>query len=232
MIETTPSTLPHWTYFLAIERDLEELSRYVEFDERNFDCFSIEAARLLLAAGAEADVVLKEICNREAGSEHAESIGRYREVLLRVWPTFPLFQVELPRFGLRLRPWSNWAREARDGQVPDWWTANNKVKHHRSQQFDQANLRHTLNAVAGLYIAVMHLYLSESRRARLLPHPRLFRPSDAHLIATRVDELTGTFGWEIRIPQRVRNQGGVTPVTVPLKSGATPKVATGKAKRR
>ena len=52
----------HWNYFLAIERDLEILSRYVEFDEKNFKCFSIEIARIALAAGAEVDVVCKQMC--------------------------------------------------------------------------------------------------------------------------------------------------------------------------
>jgi hypothetical protein len=53
---------PHWNYFLAIERDLETLARYVEFDPKNFTSFSIEIARLLLAAAAEVDIV----CNRSA----------------------------------------------------------------------------------------------------------------------------------------------------------------------
>ena len=52
---------PHWNYFLAIERDLEPLSRYVEFNPKNFDCYSIEIARLLLAAAAEVDIVCKQI---------------------------------------------------------------------------------------------------------------------------------------------------------------------------
>jgi len=34
---------------LAIEREVDHLSRYVEFDERNFECFSIEIARVILA---------------------------------------------------------------------------------------------------------------------------------------------------------------------------------------
>ena len=53
---------PHWNYLLAIERDVERLSRYIEFDKRNFDCFSLEIARVLLASGAEVDVVCKQLC--------------------------------------------------------------------------------------------------------------------------------------------------------------------------
>ena len=40
----------HWNYFLAIEDDLERLSRHIEFDERNFKCFTIEISRILLAS--------------------------------------------------------------------------------------------------------------------------------------------------------------------------------------
>jgi len=31
----------HWNYLLAIENDLENLARYIEFDERNLGCFLV-----------------------------------------------------------------------------------------------------------------------------------------------------------------------------------------------
>ena len=34
----------HWNYFLALDKDVEALSRYVEFDESNFDTYSNEMA--------------------------------------------------------------------------------------------------------------------------------------------------------------------------------------------
>ena len=50
MVIQTIENTPHWAYFIAIERDLAELSQYVEFNERNFQCFSIEIVKLLLSA--------------------------------------------------------------------------------------------------------------------------------------------------------------------------------------
>jgi hypothetical protein len=79
---------PHWNYFLAIERDLEVLSRYVDFDERNFECFSIEIARVLLAAGAEVDVVCKQICRLANESSKAENIRQYRHEIIGKFPYF------------------------------------------------------------------------------------------------------------------------------------------------
>ena len=62
---------PHWNYLIAVERELELLSRYIEFDSRNFCCFSIEIARLLLTSGAEIDVVCKQVCQAIApGSQN------------------------------------------------------------------------------------------------------------------------------------------------------------------
>jgi len=60
----TGETLLHWNYFLALESDLERVSRYIEFDKANFKTYSIELAHLLLAASSEVDVVAKTLCQR------------------------------------------------------------------------------------------------------------------------------------------------------------------------
>jgi len=54
----------HWNYLLSIENDLETVSRFVELHKDNFQCFSIEISRLLMAASAEVDVVCKQICKK------------------------------------------------------------------------------------------------------------------------------------------------------------------------
>ena len=63
MIHATTGKL-HWNYFIALERDLEVVSRYVEFCPQNFDVYSIEFAHLLFAAASEVDVVAKLLCQR------------------------------------------------------------------------------------------------------------------------------------------------------------------------
>jgi hypothetical protein len=73
-IQSRPAK-PHWNYFLAIERDVEVLSRYIEFDKRNFDCFSIEIVRILLAVGSEIDVICKQICRTINPSSKADDIN-------------------------------------------------------------------------------------------------------------------------------------------------------------
>src|SRR3989304_5354141 len=142
----------HWNYLLSIERDLETLSRYVEFDKRNFACFSIEIARIILAAGAETDVVCKQLCKKQNSRSRAASINAYRSEIVLFLPTISDFQILVPRFGLTLKPWDEW--RAQDG-VPFWWTGYNKVKHHRHSHYHEANLKNALNAVAGLFVMVL-----------------------------------------------------------------------------
>lgn len=173
----TTKTEAHWNYFLAIERDLEVLSRYMEFDKRNFKCFSIEIARIILAACAEVDVVCKQMCRANNSNSTAENINAYRTEIKSIVHGIPDFQVLMPRFGLTLRPWDEW--RSRTG-VPIWWTAYNKIKHHRDSQYHQASLKNALNAVAGLFVVVLYLYKDKARLGELLPSPQLLRVGAAH----------------------------------------------------
>ena len=167
----------HWNYLLAIERDLDEISRYVEFDEKNFDCFSIEIARVLLASAAEVDVVCKQICISLNPRSKANDINKYRAEILPVFPGIPQFQVVMPRFGLTLTPWDEWTKP--DG-VPFWWTAYNKIKHHRDSEYHRAALKNALNSVAGLFVMVLYLYRDKAKEGELCPPPMLLRVDDNH----------------------------------------------------
>lgn len=101
---STHKVEPHWNYLFAIESDLERLSRFIEFDERNFDCFSLEISRVLLAAGAEIDVVCKQLCRNIDATSTAGSINHYQDSITQAYTDIPSFEVALPRFGLSLTP--------------------------------------------------------------------------------------------------------------------------------
>ncbi len=173
----TGPTNEHWNYFLSIERDLETLSRYVELDPRNFACFSIEIAKIVLAAGAEIDVVCKQLCKQLNPQCKAARINAYEDEILIHHPNIPDFQVLLPRFGLTLQPWNEWRFKDR---VPFWWTAYNKVKHHRHSHYHAANLENALNAAAGLFVIVLYLYKDKAKFGELLPSPELLSVDQAH----------------------------------------------------
>ena len=167
----------HWNYFLAIEDDLERLSRFVEIDQKNFNCFSIEISRILLAAAAEVDVVCKQICKNINPNSSAENINAYRDEICANYPAIPEFEVVLSRFGLSLRPWENWKNPK---EPPDWWTAYNKIKHQRHTEYHRGNLKNALNSVAGLFVMVLYLYKEKATKAELRPSPNLLQVSKNH----------------------------------------------------
>lgn len=168
---------PHWNYLIAVERDLELLSRYIEFDSRNFNCFSIEIARLLLTSGAEIDIVCKQVCQAIAPGSSAGSINAYRNEIVAAYPRVPGFEVTLPRFGLTLHPWEEWSKPK---GVPFWWTAYNKTKHERNTEYHRANLKNALNAVAGLFVVVLYLYKDKAKLGELVPSTQLLRVGEAY----------------------------------------------------
>lgn len=154
MTITATSGKLHWNYFLALERDLETVSRYIEFSTPNFQVFSIELAHLLFAAASEVDVVAKLLCERMAPAAPRGNINEYKAVLLPAFPDLPTTQVFVPRYGLSFAPWSNWA----GANNPDWWRSYNKVKHERDSYFHEATLKNALNALGALLIITFHLY--------------------------------------------------------------------------
>lgn len=143
----------HWNYFLALERDLELTSRYVEFHSRNFNTYSIEFAHLLFAAASEVDVLAKLLCQRLAPKAPRENIKDYRDVLWKHLPDVVTTFVLIPRYGLEFCPWENWHKK-----IPEWWTGYNKVKHQRDTGFNNATLQNALNAMGALQIFVFHHY--------------------------------------------------------------------------
>jgi hypothetical protein len=162
---------PHWNYFLVLEEDISRLSRWIGFDKTNAKCFSLELARLLMVASSEVDVVAKARCATLEPNAKAASMHAYQEILMTVYPTLATAVVEMPQFGLTLKPWIDWKEKK---TPPRWWTANNKVKHHRADFFREANLKNVLDSVAGLLILLL-LHFGKDQ-ASIKPAPVVFEP--------------------------------------------------------
>jgi hypothetical protein len=90
MIKQSASNI-YWNYFLALERDLEIVSRYVEFTEDNYPVYSIELAHLLLAAASEIDTVAKLTCAIIApNAARASRYGKQTGDAGQIGPTSPV----------------------------------------------------------------------------------------------------------------------------------------------
>ncbi len=168
MISSSKSKI-HWNYFIALEQDMENVSRYIEFCEQNFDVYSIELARLLSAAASEVDVIAKLLCERFQPSISRENINDYRIILLATLSELSTVEVFINRYGLSFKPWDNWSDSSNEN--PLWWRSYNNVKHHRDTHFNEATLKNAINALGALLILTYYYYSYELTTAGVVPLP-------------------------------------------------------------
>ena len=81
----------------------------------------------------------------------------YRTTIKEQLPELCEEKVTIPKHGLTLNPLVNW----KDDKAPFWWDSYNHVKHRRDTKFNEANLKHTLNAIASLGLIVLYFYREE-----------------------------------------------------------------------
>ncbi len=144
----------HWNYFLALEFDLEKISRYIEFANDNLSTYSIELTRILLSASSEIDLIMKQLCTIIDPLKNYNNINDYRILIQHNLPELINEEISINRFELLFKPWENWNGE----QNPNWWKSYNNVKHQRNNHFKEANLQNTINAVGALLLTTAYYY--------------------------------------------------------------------------
>lgn len=154
---------PSWRYFLSLEADLEHTTRYVEPCAANFGTYSIEFARLLLAACTEVEVVARDLCT--AAGTRATKMDEYRTVLIKEYPHIHEIKIRVPRFALTFEPFSAWAL----GKSPAWWSEHQSVKHDRGSSFHLASALRCFEATSGLLALLAYLHQPKLFKAQLEP---------------------------------------------------------------
>ena len=155
----------HWEYYLVLERDFLNTERYVSFDlgdnyiydnnthcdKGNSETFSNEYIKQYQGICSEIDVILKSIC-KVLGNSEANKMDAYTPIILNKWPDIVTQKVEFK--DLELQPFINWKDSPY--KSPDWWSPHNEVKHERIINYQKANLKNVVNALAGLYILELY----------------------------------------------------------------------------
>lgn len=187
----------HWNQFIALESDFEDCLRYVEPHENNMHAFSTQFSILLLSACSEVDVVLREIYklaipkNKQKRTtninDHYDAILALKAEDRDCMTDLENICVGIERNTLLIEPWTRWGH----GYPPSWWTAYNKVKHERSDYFDQANLVNVLFSMAGL-LSALAVYYRLAGSNTLIPAPSYFSlPPSVAFPAVFHDGVTG-----------------------------------------
>lgn len=159
----------HWDYFLLLEDDLADVFKYLEPSPRNDAAYGAKLAKLFLSTCSEVDVALKDLvelrCRSNSAAKKSLTICDYRQFVQREFADeFRNSSVTFTRTEYVLRPWGEWwdGTDPSD-ENPSWWAAYNRVKHHRSKHYDEANLGNLVNSFAGLFVVDTCLFREEVR---------------------------------------------------------------------
>jgi len=147
----------HWNYFLSVESDLINCSKYINFDKRNFLTFSNELAKIIMLSASEVESIFIEMCERISPNKTKKNRGikDYHKILMEKHPDMINCEIEIPLHKIKIKPWDGWLPE----KSPTWWGKGyNKIKHDRYTHMEQANLINTLNAVGAQFLAVLYYH--------------------------------------------------------------------------
>lgn len=165
----------HWDYYLLLEDDLREILEYIEPCNDNFQTYGPKLVKLLLAAGSEIDVAFKDLIRIKDPEALNMRGDRVNMSFFRKFAQTNLcqefFGVEtgIARSQFSCIPWDAWWKTSKGNTDPiptesslPWWTAYNNVKHHRTENYNQATLNNVLEAMAALFILIGSIARAES----------------------------------------------------------------------
>lgn len=140
-----------WNYFLMLESDLDNTSRYIE-PQGQENVYSFEFAKLLILACTEVESVFKAICIEVEKKKVSGDIATYKSTILGRYPKIVNATVSVKRLGRDIEPFKGWD----SGRLP-WWDAYQLVKHSRGAHFANATYINATTAIAALYILIFYL---------------------------------------------------------------------------
>ena len=92
-----------WNYYLVLDRDMDDTSRFVEHTQR--DVYSFEFQKLITLCCTEIENVFKLLCQNTPGANaSAGNMSQYKEIILTHYPKIVEAEVFLPRIGVTFRP--------------------------------------------------------------------------------------------------------------------------------
>lgn len=144
--------LVHWRHYLSLEREFLEISQYIEICEKNFHVHSVKFSHLLMASASEFETVGGMV--REKLGVNGTGINSILDAIDRIEGSFKATEIGIPLHQLKLKPLEGCAPK----NPPSWWTSYNKVKHHRTTHFKEANLQNSLMSVCSLLMILAKYY--------------------------------------------------------------------------
>jgi len=140
-----------WNYYLSLEKDMSNTSRYVEPSGQE-NVYSFEFAKILILTCTEVESVFKILCSKIQPKTKANDISAYRKIILKKYPNIIKAETNIDRLNKIIIPFSNW-----NSRKLSWWRAYQNVKHDRGNFFLKATYLNAVTALSALYILIFYL---------------------------------------------------------------------------
>lgn len=141
-----------WNYFLSLEQDLSNTSRFVD-PQGQEDVYSFEFAKIIILGCTEVESAFKVLCKEIDGNNYGD-IGQYKSVILTKFPNITEAEVYIPRWNRSFKPFEEW----KSGPL-SWWSDYGVIKHSRDSHFSNASYKNAAFTLSALYVIL--LYISE-----------------------------------------------------------------------
>lgn len=142
-----------WYYFLDLEKELSDSSRYIEpYGQDNV--YSFEFRKIIILACTECETVFKSICESIDNTKKRGSISYYKGIILGKYPKIVDAEVTIRRWHKTIKPFKDW-----DTGNLKWWTAHQNVKHDRGSNFYEATYENAVFSLSALYVLIFYLYV-------------------------------------------------------------------------
>lgn len=165
--------------FGNIQSGLDEIFNYIEPVYDNLECYGHKIRELLILACTEVECLLVNALI-ENGYKHQRSYTTKDFIILNEVFKLNDYEVSLAKHpDLKLfKPFLCWNKDKTTASIP-WYEAYNAVKHNRSTNIKDANLRHLLDAVAAIHI------LLEAQYGKSVFNKFLSRTDDKSIFITK-----------------------------------------------
>ena len=146
--------IDYWKYYIMLENDFINKINNIKLSEDNYSVYSDEYVKQLQTIGSEFDVICRQVC--ECNNSDHTNISNYADWIFKNVSDITLVKINI-RYQrvLQIEPFKGWKRD-KPGEL-FWWSAYNCVKHNRTNNFSQGNLKNVLNALGALYYMEMFL---------------------------------------------------------------------------
>jgi len=164
----------YWPVYKNLEREVLALSNHIHFDDNQLIVYSVKIAELLLRCVTEIEAISKDLYETNGGDMYPkDNNGNDRQLYFdtdcleyfeRIW-TLSKKQVIVSAISFYFKKDENKIltplKNANKHGKCDWKRAYQSIKHNRSKEIKQANVKHLVRALAALYLLNIY-YRNES----------------------------------------------------------------------